>query len=359
MLTDNFDYNLPEELIAQHPPEIRGDSRMLVLHRQTGLCEIKHFNDLPNYLEQGDCLVFNNTRVMSARMYGVKYTANAEGATAGAKIEILLISATDSNGQYWQCLLRPGKRVKEGTRIKLSTLNEELENEENDWFTVQKKNDDGTFEIKFDSSDVWQLQEKYGHVPLPPYIKREDVDNDHERYQTIFATTSGAVAAPTAGLHFTDETMALLKNKGVINAEVTLHVGPGTFQPVSVEDVENHQMHSEEFMLTEQNAEIINQTHQAGKKVLAVGTTSVRVLESCADFNGNVHAQTASTDIFIYPPYKPKAVDMLLTNFHLPKSTLLMLVSAFASRQMILEAYEIAKQEKFRFYSYGDCMLII
>jgi S-adenosylmethionine:tRNA ribosyltransferase-isomerase len=349
--TKLFDYNLPEELIAQYPAVKRDASRMLVLDRKTGECEIHAFADIVNYLAPGDGLIFNDTRVMSARMYGIK-----NGTPGSARVELLLVSALDEARQTWNALAKPGKRVRPGTRIKLLDKTDKLP-AEGDWVAVQEKCNDGSYVIRFDSDDNDRLQELYGHMPLPPYIKRDDESGDIERYQTIFAREKGAVAAPTAGLHFTPAIRQALKSKGILEAAVTLHVGPGTFRPVSVDNVLDHKMHTENFSLSSQTTNAINNIHKSGHKVMAVGTTTVRVLESCVK-NRQVVAQSGSTDIFLYPPYKPQAVDMLLTNFHLPKSTLLMLVSTFADREMVLNAYEVAKKAKMRFYSYGDCMLL-
>jgi S-adenosylmethionine:tRNA ribosyltransferase-isomerase len=349
-----FDYHLPEDLIAQYPAENRDASRMLVLDRKTGECEIRRFPDIVDYLSPGDGIIFNNTRVMNARMYGVK-----NGSAGSAKVEILLVSPADTAGKTWKALIKPGKRTPPETRVKLVTITGGIaDNGGDDWFTVHEHFDDGTFLIEFDDADNDRIQRQYGHLPLPPYIRREDEQSDMERYQTIFASKSGAVAAPTAGLHFTPEIMAELREKGVKQAALTLHVGPGTFKPVSVEDVTQHKMHHEDFLLPEETVELINSVHAAGHKILAVGTTTVRVLESCVDDAGLLAPRAGSTDIFLYPPYQPKVADMLLTNFHLPKSTLLMLVSTFVEREKVIAAYELAKSAKMRFYSYGDCMLI-
>lgn len=349
--TELFNYDLPEELIAQYPAKKRDASRMLVLDRQSGECEIHPFTDIVNFIDPGDGLVFNDTRVMSARMYGIKH-----GTPGSAKVELLLVTSLDEAQQTWNALVKPGKRVRPGTRIKLLDKNGELNTCE-DWVEVREKCDDGSYVIRFDSDENNRLQKLYGHMPLPPYINRDDEAGDIERYQTIFAKKKGAVAAPTAGLHFSPEILKAIKNKGISQAAVTLHVGPGTFRPVSVDNALEHKMHTENFSLSQQTVDIINGIHTAGHKVLAVGTTTVRVLESCVE-NKKLIAQNGSTDIFLYPPYKPQAVDMLLTNFHLPKSTLLMLVSTFADREMVLNAYEVAKKAKMRFYSYGDCMLL-
>jgi len=358
--TSDFDYHLPEEMIAQHPPEQRGTSRMLVLNRQTGDCEIRNFSDITDYLSSGDTMVVNNTKVMNARFYGEK-----EGT--GAKIELLLTMPLNTQATQWKSLVKPGKRVKAGTKIiltpnKLFELRSSQKLSSPDKYhtvTILGKNSDGSYNIEFNSVDIEEIQEQYGHTPLPPYIKRSDDTSDKQRYQTVYAKESGAVAAPTAGLHFTDDIVAKFANLGVNSAEVTLHVGPGTFQPVSVEDPRDHKMHAEVFTLTKENAGIINNTHEKGNKILAVGTTSVRVLETCADDSGRVIPQQGITEIFLYPPMKPKVADMLLTNFHLPQSTLLMLVSTFTKREYVLNAYEVAKSAGFKFYSYGDCMLLV
>ena len=350
--TGLFDYHLPEELIAQYPAENRDSSRMLVLDRHTGACEIRPFSDIINYLNPGDGIVFNNTRVMNARMYGIK-----NGTAGSAKVEIMLVSPADAARKCWKALIKPGKRTPPGTRVKLELADAD-QTPGDDWLTVLEHLDDGTFLVEFDSGDIEDIQNRYGHIPLPPYIRRKDKPSDLERYQTIFAKEPGAVAAPTAGLHFTPEIMDALRAKGVKQAEVTLHVGPGTFKPVSVEDATQHKMHHEDFLLPEATVAMINSVHDAGHKILAVGTTTVRVLESCVDPDGKLVPRTGSTDIFLYPPYQPKAADMLLTNFHLPKSTLLMLVSTFTEREKVLAAYELAKKAKMRFYSYGDCMLL-
>jgi S-adenosylmethionine:tRNA ribosyltransferase-isomerase len=375
MRTSDFDYHLPEEMIAQFPPEKRGDSRMLALNREDGSCEIRNFNDFIDYIEPGDCIVINNTKVMNARFFGLK-----EGE--GAKIEILLTIPLDEKQKLWKCLLKPGKRVREGTKIKLIPHSDvqspkviaESSNHPSippkdagllrtgqipeTWVEVKKKAEDGSFEVRFDADNIETVQAIFGHTPLPPYIKRADKQPDSERYQTVFAKNSGAVAAPTAGLHFTKDIFAKFAAKGINVAETTLHVGPGTFRPVSVDNPLDHKMHSEAFVLTEDAAKLINDTHRKGGRIVAIGTTSVRVLETCANDNGEVIPQRGVTDIFLHPPMKPKVADMLLTNFHLPKSTLLMLVSTFAKREDVLNAYEVAKSANFRFYSYGDCMLL-
>lgn len=345
----DFDYSLPEELIAQYPAASRGESRMLAMNRHSGKCEIRGFSDIIDYLKEGDCVVTNNTKVIKARLFGIK-------KASGGKIEALLIRPLNETKTLWKCLLRPGKRVHTGTLVKLLDKSENIL--ESLAFKVVNRNDDGTFLIDFSDSDTNQVQQLCGHVPLPPYIKRTDQCFDSERYQTIYAKVPGAVAAPTAGLHFTPEIFAKLAEKNIKMTEITLHVGPGTFLPVGVENIKEHKMHSEEYSLSEESANIINRTKKSGGRILAVGTTSVRVLETCADGKGFVKASGGETDIFLYPPNKPEVADMLFTNFHLPKSTLLMLVCAFADREKVLAAYEIAKSAKFHFYSYGDSMLI-
>ena len=357
MRTELFDYQLPEELIAQRPAEKRDRSRMLVLNRATGECVIREFADIVEYLAPGDLMVSNNTKVMRARLYGRK-----NGLAEGAHFEALLLNPYPTGekiaGTRYQAMLKPGKRALPGTWVKLLDHAGNLLPEA-PGFTVAERLEDGTFVIDFDTADQESLQAKFGHIPLPPYIKRGDEGSDFERYQTIFAKVSGAVAAPTAGLHFTPDVIQALENKGIVRSEVTLHVGAGTFKPVSEEIITDHKMHTERFVLSNETADLINSKRAAGHKVLAVGTTTVRTLESCADESGKVHAQSGATNIFLYPPYKPRAVDMLLTNFHLPKSTLLMLVSCFADREKVLKAYYTAIENKMRFYSYGDCMLFI
>lgn len=357
MRTDLFDYQLPEELIAQRPAEKRDRSRMLVLNRTTGECVIRDFADIVEYISPGDLLVSNNTKVMRARMYGRK-----NGLPEGAHFEALLLNPHPAGekvpGTRYQAMLKPGKRALPGTYVKLLDHAGNLLSSA-PGFTVAERLEDGTFVIDFDTADQEALQAQFGHIPLPPYIKRGDEGSDFERYQTVFAKVSGAVAAPTAGLHFTNDVLEKLSAKGVNRAEVTLHVGAGTFKPVSEAVITDHKMHTEHFVLSSQTADMINTTRAAGKKVVAVGTTTVRTLESCADPDGTVHAQSGATNIFLYPPYQPRSVDMLLTNFHLPKSTLLMLVSCFADREKVLKAYATAIENKMRFYSYGDCMLFI
>ena len=356
---NDYNYDLPDELIARYPEEKRDASRMLVLNKLTGETEIKVFSSIIDYLSPGDCMVINDTRVIKARLFGLK-----DGA--GAKIEAMLISPVDGSGKQWNCLIKPGKRVKEGTRVKLISdcgfrivdLDLPTPNPEA-WYTVLNKKEDGTFEIGFDSDNVADVLGEFGNIPLPPYLKRGAELDDEERYQTVYSKVSGAVAAPTAGLHFTPEILQKIEKKGVKIAKLTLHVGAGTFQSVSTDDIREHKMHSEEFFLSAEMADLINETKASGNKIIAVGTTTTRVLETLAQDAGLVKPGYGWTDIFLYPPYKPKVVDILLTNFHLPKSTLLMLVSTFVGRENVFNAYKKAIEAKMRFYSYGDCMLLI
>ncbi len=346
-----YDYSLPEELIAYRPADKREHSKMLVLNKSTGEIVLRRFSDIVEYLNAGDCLVLNNTRVIKGRLYGRK-------EKNGALIEAMLISPVLSQDKIWTCFLKPGKRVKPSTRVYLQDNKNSRESSEV-FYTITAVNPDGSYTIEFDCVDFYQILNKFGHIPLPPYIKREEEIADFERYQTVYSKVSGAVAAPTAGLHFSEDILKNLEDKGISRAELTLHVGAGTFKPVQDENISKHKMHSEEFMIAKSCADLINDTKKNGKKILAVGTTSVRVLETQSGLDGKVTEGFGWTDIFISPPYKMKVADMLLTNFHLPKSTLLMLVSSFAGLENVLRAYDFAIKEKMRFYSYGDCMLII
>jgi len=340
MKLKEFDYSLPKGLIAQHPPQKRGESRMMVLDRKRKAINHRNFSDITDHLERGDCLVLNNTKVIQARLFGKRRT--------GGKVEIFILHAGENPVT---ALVRPSVRIKEGEVITL---------ESGDWARVLGRADVGRF-IEFDKP-LDGILERSGHVPLPPYITRPDEAYDKERYQTVYAQHEGATASPTAGLHFTDEAFRKLEEKGVETAYVTLHVSYGTFAPVLEEDVERHKMHREYFELPESAVNKIKNAKQNGKKVIAVGTTTIRVLESNADKLTTQDPQPIThngwTNLFIYPGYKFKVADMLLTNFHLPKSTLLMLVSAFAGRDLIFEAYDEAIRKKYRFFSYGDCMLI-
>ena len=347
-----FDYELPEELIAQRPADRRDGSRMMVLDRKTGETRLTMFPAIREYLSPGDLLIFNDTKVLSG-----KFFAKRDGLDEGAKFEILLLTPEGGDNTRWNVMLKPGKRAKIGTEARFLEKSGAV-NRDGDGFTVEEKLADGSCIVRFNTADIDSLQRKYGHIPLPPYLGREDEESDAERYQTVYAIHPGAVAAPTAGLHFTNEILDQLRADGVHVAGLTLHVGPGTFKPVSSENVEEHKMHFEDYLLPEETAEQFNRVRCAGKRILAVGTTTVRVLESCVGDDGLLTPGRGRTDIFLYPPRKPRAADMLLTNFHLPKSTLIMLVSCFCDREKVLAAYELATREKFRFYSYGDCMLL-
>lgn len=350
MRTDDFNYDLPEELIAQNPPEHRGTSRMLVLDPATSECKITTFDALADYLESGDTIAVNDTKVIRARLFAKKDT--------GAEIEIFLLGLVDQSfDRRWHCMMRNAKRLAPGSIIRIY-LADKITLSEYAAKLIEKR-DDGTFTIEFITDDVDKTLRLCGHLPLPPYIKRDDAELDSERYQTIYAATPGAVAAPTAGLHFTDKTFEELKQKNIIRANLTLHVGAGTFKPVSVDNVQNHKMHFETYFLNDDASEKLNTARKNNKRILAVGTTSLRTLETCVDQNGMFAPRQGETDIFIYPPYRIKSADMLLTNFHLPKSTLLMLVSAFAGFDNIMKAYNIAIENRMRFFSYGDCMLIL
>ncbi|MBE6391096.1 MAG: tRNA preQ1(34) S-adenosylmethionine ribosyltransferase-isomerase QueA [Lentisphaerae bacterium] len=350
--TSLFDYELPPELIARYPAERRDGSRMMVLDRITGETEIHPFSDILNYLSPGDAIICNNTKVCRGRMF-----ARKGGNADGAKFEILLVEPHNGIPGEWNCMVKPGKRAKDGVHAVLLEQDGSL-NAEGIGFTFINRNGDDTFHIRFDHSDDAAIQERFGHIPLPPYLNRDAEKEDNERYQTVYASRPGAVAAPTAGLHFTPEILTGAVNKGVAVAELTLHVGPGTFKPVSAEYAEEHKMHFEEFILPADVADLANTTRKRGSKVLAVGTTTVRVLESCCDSTGFLTPRSGRTDIFLHPPYKAVSADMLLTNFHLPCSTLLMLVSCFCEREMVIAAYRKAVENKMRFYSYGDCMLL-
>ncbi|HIS35388.1 TPA: tRNA preQ1(34) S-adenosylmethionine ribosyltransferase-isomerase QueA [Candidatus Scatousia excrementigallinarum] len=346
MLLSEFDYELPEELIAQLPADKRENSRMLVLNRDKHSISHNHFYDIVDLIEPNSLLVLNNTKVMPARLYGKKDT--------GAKIEIFLLKQlTDDN---WEVLIKPSKRVKNGTLI---TVSNELEVE-----VLKRLEEDGEWLVKLHyNGNVLDVLHRNGNIPLPPYIERklqtEDIKNlDFERYQTVYAKDEGSVAAPTAGLHFTTEILQNLKDKGIEIAYVTLNVGLGTFRPVKCENILEHKMHSETFEITQEAANAINKAKQCGKKIVAVGTTTVRTLETAYAKYGEVKACHDHSELFIYPPYEFKVIDNLITNFHLPKSTLLMLVSALAGKDFIFEAYKEAIENRYRFFSYGDCMYI-
>lgn len=340
MKLDDFDFYLPDELIAQEPIKNRDESRLLVLNKNSGEIEHKRFKDIIDYLNAGDTLVLNNTRVIPARLYGAK-----EGS--GGKIEVLLLKRLDDN--KWETLVKPGKKAKIGVNIVFGEgelIGKVIEHTPEGGRVIQFKYN-GIFE---------EVLDKLGEMPLPHYIKK--TLEDKERYQTVYSKIEGSAAAPTAGLHFTNELLDKIKSKGVNIAFVTLHVGLGTFRPVKVDNIEEHHMHSEFYTIDEETARIINDTKIRGNRVIAVGTTSCRTLETVGDEDGFIKPKSGWTDIFIYPGYKFKVIDCLITNFHLPKSTLLMLVSALSSREIMLNAYEKAVEEKYRFFSFGDAMFI-
>lgn len=336
----DFDYYLPEELIAQDPLEDRSGSRLMVLDKETGEVEHKHFTDILDYLHPGDCLVINNTRVIPARLFGVKEDTRA-------KIEVLLLKRREND--IWETLVKPGKKAKPGTKL---VFGDGLLTGE-----VLDVVEEGNRLIQFHYEGIFEeILDQLGQMPLPPYIKHQLKDKD--RYQTVYAKYDGSAAAPTAGLHFTKELLQKVKDMGVEIAEVTLHVGLGTFRPVKVENVLEHHMHSEFYMVSREAADKINRAKDNGHRVIAVGTTSTRTLEAASDENGRMHETSGWTEIFIYPGYQFKVIDALITNFHLPQSTLVMLVSALAGREHVLHAYELAVQEKYRFFSFGDAMFI-
>jgi S-adenosylmethionine:tRNA ribosyltransferase-isomerase len=343
-----FDYQLPNELIARYPAKQREGSRLLVVHRDTRIWEDRMFTNLPDYLNPGDLLVMNNTKVIPARLLGTR-------VTTGAKIELFLLSElarSSDSVALWEVLARPAKKAKLGEDIRFS--NELVA-------TVLSEGEEGKLQVRFNTAGrpFEAVLGETGHTPLPPYIDRRDEPLDRERYQTVYAATPGAVAAPTAGLHFSNEMLDALERKGAGHVYVLLHTGIGTFKPVEVENIEEHKMHSEYFEIEPSVANEINRIKAREGRIIAVGTTTVRTLESNADEDGIVRAGRGHSDIFLYPPYKFKVPDAMLTNFHMPKSTLLMMISAFAGREFILECYQHAVQEKYRFFSYGDAMLIL
>jgi len=349
MNISDFDYELPEELIAQMPADKRENSRMMVLNKDNHTVEHKHFYDILDLLDENDVLVLNNTKVLPARLFGTKQDT-------GAKIEILLLNPSIQNPKQWEALIKPSKRVKEGTNIQIC--------KELSIIPVKRLEDAGEWliDLKYEG-DLFEILHKVGNIPLPPYIDRkiqsEEIRKfDTERYQTVYAKDEGSVAAPTAGLHFTQKILDKLKAKGVEIIYITLNVGLGTFRPVKCENILDHKMHSETFEITQESADRINQAQKQGKKIVAIGTTTVRTLETAYQKYGQICACHDSSELFIYPPYEFKVVDKLLTNFHLPKSTLLMLVSALAGKDFIFEAYRQAVENKYRFFSYGDCMFI-
>ena len=340
MKTSDFYYNLPEELIAQTPVEPRNSSRLMVLPRNGGEIKHKHFYDLPEFLKPGDCLVLNNTRVLPARLYGTR-------EDTGAVVEFVLLR--QHGNKLWECLAGPGKKAKTGYKFKFS---DKLT------ATVTDVLEDGNRMIEFAcEGDFFAVLDEVGQMPLPPYIKEKL--KDKERYQTVYSKDAGSAAAPTAGLHFTKEMLENIRAMGVNIAYVTLHVGLGTFRPVKVEDVTQHKMHTEHYYIPEEAAKTINETRKNGGRVICVGTTSCRTVESCAKKYGEIKECSGDTDIFIYPGFEFKCMDGLITNFHLPESTLIMLVSAFAGYDNVMNAYNTAVKERYRFFSFGDAMLIL
>ena len=339
MKTKDFYYDLPPELIAQTPLEKRDGSRLLTLDKTTGAIGHYHFYDLPQFLRPGDCLVLNNSRVLPARLIGHRDT--------GGAAEILLL--TDKGDNLWECLVRPGKKLRAGARVHFGDRQLEAE--------IQEVLPDGNRLVKFFYEGIFlEVLEQLGRMPLPPYIKEELQDG--ERYQTVYSKVVGSAAAPTAGLHFTPELLEQVQAMGVKLAYVTLHVGLGTFRPVSVEDIQDHKMHSEHYYMPQATADLINKTKARGGRVIAVGTTSCRTIESVAQREGRFQESAGWTDIFLYPGCTFQGVDALITNFHLPESTLIMLVSALAGRENVLHAYNVAVQERYRFFSFGDAMFI-
>lgn len=340
MTVEEFNYDLPEELIAQTPLKKRDESRLMVLNKNTGEIEHKHFKDIISYLEPGDTLVLNDTKVLPARLYGEKEDTKAA-------IEVLLLKNTD--GDTWECLVKPARRIKEGTVVVFGDGKLKA--------TCVSVGEEGIRHFDFSYEGIFlEVLEDLGTMPLPPYI-HEQLE-DQSRYQTVYAREVGSAAAPTAGLHFTKELLKEIEDKGVNIAYITLHVGLGTFRPVSVDTVEEHEMHSEFYQMTREVAELLNETRKQGKRIISVGTTSTRTLETIMNLYPEFRECSGWTNIFIYPGYKFKAIDCLITNFHLPKSTLVMLVSALAGRENILHAYKTAVEEKYRFFSFGDAMFI-
>ena len=341
MKVSDFNYNLPQELIAQVPIKNRDESRLMVLDKKNKTIEHKIFKDIINYLKPGDCLVRNNTKVIPARLYGIK-------EETGINVEFLLLNRIE--GDYWEVMVRPGRRLKEGTKVIFG--NGILQAE------ILEIMNGGNRKVKFTYEGIFnEILDKIGLMPLPPYIHEKLKEKD--RYQTVYAKYEGSAAAPTAGLHFTNELLEEIKQKGIDIANVTLHVGIGTFRPVKEENVEEHAMHTEHFYIKQEDVEKINKAKKEGHRIIAVGTTSCRVLESIADENGYIKPIEADTGIFIYPGYRFKCIDGLITNFHLPESTLIMLVSALAGKDYIMHAYEEAVKEKYRFFSFGDAMAIL
>ena len=340
MKVSDFNYNLPEELIAQTPIQKRDESRLMVLDKTNKTVEHKVFKDILDFLKPGDCLVRNNTKVIPARLYGVK-------EETGVNVEFLLLNRIE--GDIWEVMVHPGRRLKKGAKV---TFGDGILIAE-----ILEQMDNGNRKVKFEYEGIFnEILDQIGLMPLPPYIKERL--NEKNRYQTVYAKHEGSAAAPTAGLHFTDELLEKIKAKGVEIANVTLHVGIGTFRPVKVENIEEHDMHSEHYYIKQEDADKINNARKNGGRIISVGTTSCRVLESVADENGFVKEVEGDTNIFIYPGYKFKCIDCLITNFHLPESTLIMLVSTLAGKDFVMKAYEEAVKERYRFFSFGDAMFI-
>jgi S-adenosylmethionine:tRNA ribosyltransferase-isomerase len=361
VLVSEFDYRLPEELIAQEALAERGSSRMLRLSCATGRVEDLCFSDFPELLLPGNLVVFNNTRVFPARLYGRRSGSKAHTLSAQnpasrdflkGRIEVLLTRQVSAEPNEWECLVRPGRKIGVGERLYFGEQDQLMAE-------VVARAGFGERRIRFDSvPDFWAMLDRLGHVPLPPYIAREDRSSDRDRYQTVFARKRGSVAAPTAGLHFTPEVLGRLKERGIETAEITLHVGLGTFQPVRTEHVEEHKLHGEAYEISPEAAARINRALEEKRRVVAIGTTTVRTLEYAARDSGRVQPGSGEAELFIYPGFQFRVVGSLLTNFHLPQSTLLMLVSAFGGTEHVLAAYRHAVEQRYRFYSYGDCMLV-
>lgn len=361
MLVSEFDYNLPEQLIAQEPLPDRAASRMLLLDRDSGRLEDRRFREFPNLLQPGDLVVFNNTRVFPARLYGRRSGSKAQALSRKnpasrdflkGRVEVLLTKQVSQAANEWECLVRPGRKIGVGEKL-LFGCNDQLTAE------VVARGHFGERTIRFaPMANFFDLIEQFGHVPLPPYISREDDSADRDRYQTIYARARGSVAAPTAGLHFTPEVLSQIRERGAETAEITLHVGLGTFQPVRENKVEDHKLHSETYNISVEAARKINLALEENRRVVAIGTTTVRTLEFSARNSGRVEPGSGEADLFIYPGFQFKVTGAMLTNFHLPQSTLLMLVSAFGGKENVLRAYHHAVAENYRFYSYGDCMFV-
>jgi S-adenosylmethionine:tRNA ribosyltransferase-isomerase len=370
VLVSDFNYHLPEELIAQEPLPDRAASRLLHLDRNSGAVEDRTFREFPDLLHPDDLVVFNNTRVFPARLYGSRSGSKSQPRSPQnpaskdflqGRVEVLLAKQISQEPNEWECLVRPGRKIGVGERLYFGGEDSTAENLVAE---VVSRGSYGERRIRFDpvadlsAADFFATMDRLGHIPLPPYISREDRSSDRERYQTVYARKRGSVAAPTAGLHFTAETLARLKQRGIESAEITLHVGLGTFQPVREEIVEEHKLHSERYEISEEATEKINQALDRKRRVVAIGTTTVRTLEYSARLSGRVKAGSGESDLFIYPGFQFRVISALLTNFHLPQSTLLMLVSALGGTGRVLAAYRHAVEQRYRFYSYGDCMLV-